>query len=154
MLTMTLSAEACTLNFILHGDGWCCHSLAFYQVAHNDDPRFQHQQLFLTEQDIHLSHHTDKVLHICFVFDGECFHCTHCAKCSAAKYSDDGHNKFSNPYFGKQFTCCDTAVILNHPVNLVFGLHHRCRGWLTTMGPITNVFFHCSYNNRPSIYCN
>ena len=34
-----------------------------------------------------------------------------------AKYFDDGHDKFSNPYFGAQFTWRD-AVILNHPITL------------------------------------
>jgi hypothetical protein len=58
------------------------------------------------------------------------------------KFSDDVHNRqVSNSYCNAQFTC-DTAVILNQRINLIFGLlRRRFRGWSVAVRPVTYVLF-------------
>lgn len=112
-------------------------------MTHNDEPRCQHQQLCLTEKHICLSHHTDKVLHICFVgsfvFNGECFCHTLCANCSEPSTMMMAITNFpiqSNPYL------VHSSFVVTQQLSWIIPLNLTSDSIITataTEEPITNA---------------
>jgi len=65
-LAVTLPAEVCALNIFLRDDNDTIPLTVFSSVGRNDEPRFHHLYLFLTEKHLHHSHCAGVLHRYCF----------------------------------------------------------------------------------------